>query len=267
MFEARLIQGQQLRKILDAVKDLVNEAGWECNPNGMSLQAMDTSHVSLVAAQLKSEAFDKYRCDKPINLGMSLANLSKFLKCAGSDDIITLKASDDCDKIALLFEDKNNTETSEYELKLINIDSDYLGIPEQEYPVEIEMPSAKFQRICKDLSQIGESVTISCVKESVRFSISGDLGTGSVNLNQVSSADKPEEDVKIKMVEPICLAFALKYLNQFSKATPLSNRVKLSIRADAPLVVAYSISNDEDEEVGYIRYYLAPKIDDAMDGS
>lgn len=269
MFEARLIHGQRLRKILDAVKDLVNEAGWECNPNGMSLQAMDTSHVSLVAAQLKSEAFDKYRCDKPINLGMSLTNLSKFLKCASTDDIITLKATDDCDKISLLFEDKNATESSEYELKLINIDSDYLGIPDQEYPVEIEMPSTKFQRICKDLVQIGEAVTISCVKESVRFSISGDLGSGSVNLNQIKNADKPDEDVSIKMVEPICLSFALKYLNQFAKATPLSSRVKLSLRSDAPLVVSYSIPNEEDdesEEVGYIKYYLAPKIDDAMDG-
>lgn len=265
MFEARLIQGQQLRKILDAVKDLVNEAGWECNPNGMSLQAMDTSHVSLVAAQLRAEAFDKYRCDKPINLGMSLANLSKFLKCAGNDDIITLKATDDCDKISLLFEDKNNTETSEYELKLINIDSDYLGIPDQEYPVEIEMPSAKFQRICRDLMQIGEAVTISVVKENVRFQINGDLGSGSVQLSQISNADKPDDDVKIKMLEPICLSFALKYLNNFSKATPLSGRVKLCLRSDAPLVVSYSINNDESEEVGYIRFYLAPKIEDAME--
>jgi len=40
------------------------------------------------------------------------------------------------------------------------------------------MPSAEFQRICRDLSQIGESVVICCTKEGVKFSASGDLGTG-----------------------------------------------------------------------------------------
>lgn len=262
MFEARLIQGQLLKKILDAVKDLVNEASWDCSPTGMSLQAMDTSHVSLVAAQLKSEAFDKYRCDKPLMLGMNLPNLSKFLKCAGSDDIITVRATDECDKITLLFEEKNQHETSEYELKLINLDNEYLGIPEQEYTVDIEMPSSKFQRICRDLNQIGDNVTISCVKDSVRFHISGDLGTGSVNLVQNTDADKPEEGVSIKMLEPICLAFSLKYLIQFSKAAPLSPRMKLSLKTDAPLVVSYGIRNEEDDEIGYMRYYLAPKMDE-----
>ena len=263
MFEARLIQGQLFKKILDAVKDLVNEASWDCSPTGMALQAMDTSHVSLVAAQLKSEAFDQFRCDKPIMLGMNLPNFFKFLKCAGNDDIITIRATDECDKVTLLFEEKSNIETSEYELKLINLDNEYLGIPDQEYTVDIEMPSSKFQRICRDLNQIGDNVTISCVKDSVRFSISGDLGTGSVNLAQSSDADKPEEGVSIKMLEPICLSFSLKYLIQFSKAAPLSPRMKLSLKTDAPLVVSYGIRNEEDEEIGYMRYYLAPKMDDA----
>jgi len=40
------------------------------------------------------------------------------------------------------------------------------------------MPSGEFQRICRDLSQIGESVVICCTKEGVKFSASGDLGTG-----------------------------------------------------------------------------------------
>lgn len=75
MFEARLIQGYILKKILDAIKDLVNEASWDCSPSGMSLQAMDTSHVSLVAVNLKADGFDKYRCDRNVTLGMNLTKL------------------------------------------------------------------------------------------------------------------------------------------------------------------------------------------------
>ena len=49
MFEARLLQGSLLKKILESIKDLVTEANFDCNSSGISLQAMDSSHVSLVA--------------------------------------------------------------------------------------------------------------------------------------------------------------------------------------------------------------------------
>lgn len=33
------------------------------------MQAMDSSHVSLCALQMKSEGFEHYRCDKNVSLG------------------------------------------------------------------------------------------------------------------------------------------------------------------------------------------------------
>lgn len=75
MFEAKLTEAAMLKKIMDAIKDLVNEASWDCSAAGMSLQAMDTSHVSLVAVNMRSEGFEKYRCDRNVTLGMNLNRL------------------------------------------------------------------------------------------------------------------------------------------------------------------------------------------------
>jgi proliferating cell nuclear antigen len=62
--------------------------------------------------------------------------------------------------------------------------------------------------------------------------------------------------VTIKLEEPVTLAFALRYLNFFTKATSLSSDVTLSLSPDVPLMVEYKM-----EELGHIRFYLAPKID------
>lgn len=129
MFEAKLLEGAVLKKIFEAIKDLVNETSWDCNSSGMSLQAMDTSHVSLVAVLLKADGFEKFRCDRGLTLGINLGNLTKILKCANNDDKITIKSQDDSDKMTLVFEAKNETEISEYQLKLMNLDCEYLGIP------------------------------------------------------------------------------------------------------------------------------------------
>lgn len=257
MFEARLVQGSLFKKVLEALKDLLNEVPWDCNSTGMSLQAMDSSHVSLVSMLLRSDGFDTYRCDRNLSMGMNLPSMCKILKCACNDDSITIKAEDNADTVTFVFESANQERVSDYEIKLIDLDAEHLGIPETEYSCVVKMPSNEFQRICRDLSQIGESVMICCTKEGVTFSSTGDLGTGNIKLAQSNNVDKEEEAVIINMNEAVSLTFALRYLNFFTKATPLSAQVTLSMSQDVPLVVEYKIT-----DMGYIRYYLAPKIED-----
>ena len=122
MFEARLVQGSLLKKVLEAVKELVTDANFDCNQNGFQLQAMDSSHVSLVALLLRSDGFDHYRCDRTISMGMNLNNMAKLLKCAGNDDVITLKADDNGDSVTFMFESPNQEKVSDYEMKLMNLD-------------------------------------------------------------------------------------------------------------------------------------------------
>lgn len=76
MFEARLAQGAVLKKVLDSVKDLVTDANFEADPQeGFKLQAMDSSHVSLVSLKLHANGFEHYRCDRPLTMGMNLMNM------------------------------------------------------------------------------------------------------------------------------------------------------------------------------------------------
>lgn len=104
MFEAKLTQGSLLKKILDAIKDLVPSANWECSQNGISVQAMDSSHVSLVSISLSNEGFDPFRCDRNVILGMDTGTLSKILKCASNDDSVTVRAEESTDTVSFIFE-------------------------------------------------------------------------------------------------------------------------------------------------------------------
>ena len=39
----------------------------------------------------------------------------------------------------------------------MDIDSEHLGIPDTEYSAVVRMPASEFSRICKDLSNIGDT--------------------------------------------------------------------------------------------------------------
>merc|ERR1712226_817245 len=257
MFEARLVQGNLLKKVLESLKDLLNEATWDCADTGIQLQAMDNSHDSLVSVSLRADGFDKFRCDRQLSMGMNLTSMTKILKCASNDDIITVKAQDQADTVTFVFDAPNQEKVSDYEMKLMNLDQEHLGIPETDYAAVIKMPSGEFARVVRDLSQFGESVVISCTKEGVKFSAAGDIGVGNIKLAQTANVDKEEEAVTIDMQEPVTLTFACRYLNMFTKASVLAPQVTLSMSPEVPLVVEYKIG-----DIGHIRYYLAPKIED-----
>lgn len=256
MFEARLVEGRVFKQLIEAIKDLVQDANIDCSEDELSIQAMDSSHVSLVQVNLQSTAFDHYRCDRAISLGFNSANMSKILKCAGNDDSITLKAEDSADSLTLMFESQGQERIADFELKLMDIDAEPLGIPDTSYKTTIRLPSGEFQRIIRDLQVLGDTCVISCNKEGVRFSVQGDLGTGNVLL-KANAGEKESDNVIIDMEEPVELTFALRYLNFFTKATTLGGTVILSMSPDVPIVVEYPIG-----DAGHIKFYLAPKIDE-----
>jgi proliferating cell nuclear antigen len=143
---------------------------------------------------------------------------------------------------------------SDFNLNLLTIDSEQLSIPETEYSSIVTMSSAEFTRICREMSQISETVTIETSKESIKFSVNGEIGGGSVTIKG-NESDKKEEQTTLEVDEPVSLSFALRYLNLFNKASNLSNQVVLSMSTDTPLVVEYRIP-----DLGSLRFYLAPKI-------
>jgi len=261
MFEAQLNEAGILKKVLDAIKELLNEATFDCSETGLMLQAMDSSHVSLVSLNLRAEGFEKYRCDRNLSMGMNMASLAKVLKCANNDDVVTIKASDTADNVTFTFESKDGDRTSDFDLKLMNLDQEHLGIPETEYACAIDMDSGEWARIIRDLHQFGESIVIGCNKKGVSFSSTGDIGTANVKLVQSSKADDDKKSISIDLQEPCTLTFAARYLLSFTKAVGLSSRVSLSMSPEVPLVVEFKIES-KGEELGNIRYYLAPKIED-----
>eukprot|EP00727_Mastigamoeba_balamuthi_P004408 m51a1_g13966 Proliferating cell nuclear antigen (260) ;mRNA; f:971626-972815 len=258
MFEAKLQKASLLKRILESVKELVVEVNFDCGTDGMQLQAMDTSHVALISLFLKAEGFESFRCDRNTILGINMLSMSKVIKCANNDDSVTIRADDGAEEVSFLFEGEDNRR-SDFTLKLLQVDQEHVGIPPQEYKAVVKMPSAEFQRICRDLSVVGDTISIAVVKSEVKFSVAGDMGKGNVSLSQGKDSDK-EGGVTLKVQEPVSLTFALRFLIMFSKASSLCDNVVLSMNPDLPLVVQYDI-----EEMGFVRYYLAPKIEDDGD--
>jgi len=256
--EGCLRNGEILVKIIAAISELVNEANFDCREQGMSLQAMDSSHVSLVSMLLRAEGFEPWKCENSCQLGLQMDHLTKLLKCMHSKDSVDLCYKEDGEELDFIFKSPNEDRVSHFSLKLMEIDTEHLGLPETEYKVSVKMPSTEFMRICRDLSSFGDTITLKVTKEEISFSAIGDVGRGTMSLRNSTASDEEEEKATlITCEEEITQTFALRYLQNFTKATPLSKVVVISMNPDVPVMIEYQM-----DELGYIRYYLAPKIDE-----
>jgi len=257
MFEARLIAGNLLKKVVESMKDLIRQGTWDCNDKGITLQAMDSAHVCLVSVQLSADGFDKYTCERNVSLGVDMDSMSRVLRCAANNDIISIAAEGTSpDTLKFTFEAIEQERVSEYQMKLMNIEEEHLDIPDTEYSATVTMPSQELLRIIRDLSQFGDTISIKAAKSSIQFSTNGSVGSGNIKLSQTSS-EAEDKKVSLDISDPVDLQFACRYLNLFMKAASLSPRVTLSMSTDIPLKVEFNVG-----KIGNLRYYLAPKIED-----
>merc|ERR1711971_1413841 len=258
VLEAQLQQAVLLKKVVDAMKDLCKDVNFDCSEKGLQVQSMDSSHVALVSLMFRESAFSEFKCDRPTSLGMNVDSLGKIFKMCGSSDSLKIRWQNDADTVNFQCESSGEDRIADFDLKLMQIESEHMEIPEQHYKVLVKLPSSEFQKICRDLKELGETMPVQASKEGIRFSVQGDVGTGNVMLKPRES-EKPEERVALTVHEPVTATFALRYLVNFAKAAPLSGAVELGLGPDAPLLVKYDLERSEN---GHMQFYLAPKIDE-----
>merc|ERR1719495_2720595 len=172
---------------------------------------------------LRADGFDPWRCDHQVTLGIHLEHMNKILKCMGAKDQLAIAYKEGADECGFQFTSPAEDKVSNFSLKLMDIDSEHLGIPETDYKTTVKMSAAEFQRICRDLAVIGDTLSVSVEKDQITFSVNGEIGKGEMSLK--SSTDGEDEQTIIDCQEPVAQTFAMRYLNFFTKATSLSKSV------------------------------------------
>ena len=145
---------------------------------------------------------------------------------------------------------------SEFKLSLITIDSEHLGIPDTQYSAMVTMSSSEFTRICRELYSLNETVNIETTKNSIKFAVTGENVGGAIKI-EANDSSNLDEQTEIKVEETVNLAFALRYLNMFTKASTVSQQVSLCLAVEFPLMVEYKL-----QQLGVLKFYLAPRISD-----
>merc|ERR1711866_27655 len=105
------------------------------------------------------------------SLGMNVDSLGKILKMCGPADSLKLRWQNDADTVSFQCESGEDDRIADFDLKLMQIESEHMEIPEQQYKVLARLPSAEFQKVCRDLKEFGETIQVKAGKDGIKFSV------------------------------------------------------------------------------------------------
>ena len=254
----KTVQIAPFRTLMIALKDILLETNISFQPDGIRIINMDKSHTILVHLYLAASNFEFYECKKDkIIIGVNMFHLFKLINSIDNDDTLTIYIENNdyydgiVSHIALKFENGDIKQCKTQKLKLIEPEQDELEVPDVKFSSIINLPSADFQKIIRDLSCISEKLEIKSVGNELIFKCQGQFASAEIHRAEADESMKfilKQDSTKVIQGE-----FSLKNLGYFIKCTNLCPQIELYLENDLPLVVKYNVAS-----LGEILLALVP---------
>ena len=254
----KTVQIAQFRTLMTALKDILLETNISFQPDGIRIINMDKSHTILVHLYLAASNFEFYECKKEkIIIGVNMFHLFKLINSIDNDDTLTIYIENNdyydgiVSHLALRFENGNIKQCKTQKLKLIEPEQDELEVPDVKFSSIINLPSADFQKIIRDLSGLSDKLEIKSVGNELIFKCQGQFASAEIYRAEVDESMKfilKQDSSKVIQGE-----FSLKNIGYFIKCTNLCPQIEVYLENDLPLVVKYNVAS-----LGEIKLGLVP---------
>ncbi len=245
MFKAKLTDAKLLKCSIDAISNMIDEAGVTVNKDGIRLKAMDPAHVALVDLELKNDVFDEFIVDGPVVLGIDLDRLNTILKRAGTSDKISLELDEENNVLDIKFK---NSSTRKFSLPLIEVSGEEINVPSFDFPARVEISPSLVSEGIKDAEIVSDHVTFKIDENDLYIIAKGDLGNVEVKISK--------DEAITHEVDGTCESmYSIEYLKDMIKASDIANSIKINLGENIPVRMDFLAPSAK------LSFLLAPRVE------
>lgn len=240
--EFTVADAKDFKDSISAISDLVSEASFKFNQDGVLLRAMDPANVAMVNFVMTKDAFIEYAVPEgESSYALNLNNLKQILKRAGAKDIVKMTWGN---RVQILIQGK--TKRTFY-MPVIDLDEKEQKMPSLNFAATMTIPVADFKEAIEDAKIVGESLALIVENKELRVYAEGDLSKVNVEMGN---------EVKVVAKENVKSKYSIEYLSKFVGKT-LSANSTLKFGNDYPLQYSMATKDNHIE----LRFILAPRVD------
>lgn len=255
-------QGGVIHALFEALKDIVHDISLTVDEAGVRVLTTDGQKNMLLSLKLDGSKFERFYSAGTHRLGLNVATLFKLLRIAGARDTVTLFGrKGDTESLGIEIANPDKKSSTKFTMKLLDINFADISVPDVTFDASVSMPSSYFQRLCRDINNIGSEMRISMPadRDELTLACEGSFASQATVLvpvvegkHVVAIERYGREGGVAKAEPPLGGKYSLKYLNLFNRASGLSPVVELFLKHNYPLVMRFGISN-----LGFISFALA----------
>ena len=253
LFEFTTVQSHSIKTLFEVLKDVLTDVNIIFDETGVKIMAMDGNHVALIHLKLEADKFEQYYCKEKTMIGVCMMSFYKLMKTVSNSDTITMfMEENNTDQLHISVRNSDKNSITNFSLKLLDIDEEELEIPDVDIDCIVTMNSNEFQKLCRDMTNIKDTITITSEGDKITFACEGDFAKWETIIGETSHGlmfSKQTDDY-------ISAEYSLKYINLFTKSTNLCNTIELYLKPNYPLIMKYNVGN-----LGEIRFCLAAKAE------
>ncbi len=250
MFKMVVPDAKLLKSILAAVATLVEEVDLNMNDEGLSLKALDPSHVAMVSLNWPKQSFEKYECDKPTKIRVNLSSMQKLLKKAKSDESVEIDYDDASRKLTMILKGKI---TKKFIVPTLEAGEEGAPSPKLTFNAKVKILSNSLKEIIDDAEAIADNVTLEATQEKFIVTATSELSNATFEVEKGSEAL-----LELEVKEHSKATFNLNFLTDMVKAGASTSEIAtLEFSTNMPIKLEFNLIQ------ATLIYYLAPRIETA----
>ncbi len=244
MFKARM-RMEVLRELVEIIATLVPEAKLVVSSDGISVKAVDPSHVAMLVLNLKSTVFEEFT-GEPTELGVDIEKFKEILRLSKPGDLIDLQYDGGKNRLVV--------KVGKITRHMSVIDA--AGITEPKVPNVAPPGVAKvkmeeLRQGIRGTESISDHVTLTLDPEGFTMHSEGETDRVDMHLGK----DGLEH---LQVPETVKSMYPLDFLSNMVKSITTSPDVTLHVGNEYPLKIVFSVANQK----GEATFLLAPRVEE-----
>lgn len=250
-FFLETVQINNMKKLFEILKEITAEMKLKITERGITITTMNIPKTLLVYLTLDADKFDKYYCEKPLEVGVNVLFLSKIMRNIVQDDTLIIGVSKS-DESMLSFETYNSKSHTKktYKIKILEIDDqqNYI-LPTIQSKCILTMATSEFQKTCREALNLDNVIEIKIsTHESNQLIFSNEGNMGSFEQIATDSNDLQFDICSEEKNIFYQGYFELKNLMLFTKCESLAQYmniliVKIENFDQEPLVLEFAVGS------------------------
>ena len=232
-----------LKDTFEAIGHIIDECKLNFTEDGLTINALDKSHITFIMVDYDKTLFDSYQCEEPESIIIDTDKLMKIFKRVKGDDILFLET--DNSNLIIKFQSESSRQ---FRISLIDEEYDTPIPPNIEYPLSIKLPNYIIKDSLDDSKLFGGNIVFTTDEDYLH--ICSQTASGVFGGSHLKYLHGENINASVRS------GYSIEKLIDIFRASKLSKTCTISLGDDLPLSVMFEVPGER----ASISFLLAPRI-------